>query len=109
MVSGDGGSSLEAAGFKPITLPTETDGVSVMGAMLRAAAYELPGEYLIASPEHPFRLVAHDGIMRGGSTQWRTYLGALAFFASGGEMDAPLIRFWVKAEDSYCVAVEHCL
>ena len=38
MMSGDGGSSLEAADFERIMLPTETDGVSVMGAMLRATA-----------------------------------------------------------------------
>jgi hypothetical protein len=102
-------SALEAAGFEPIMLPAESDDVSIMGAMLRAAAYELPGEYIIASPEHPFRLVAHDGIMRGSSIRWRTYLGALAFFASCGEIDAPFIRFWAEAEDSYRVAVDHCL
>lgn len=102
-------SALEAAGLDPTSLSSEGDDVSIVGAMLRAATYELPGEYIIASPEHPFRLLAHDGILRGGSTRWRTYLGALAFFASCGETDAPFIRFWAEAEDSYRVAVDHCL
>ncbi len=97
------------AGFERIMLPAESDDVSIMGAMLRAAAFELPGEYIIASPEHPFRLVAHDGIMRGSSTHWRTYLGALSFFASCGEIDAPFIRFWAEARTSYHQAVDHCL
>ena len=101
-------SALEAAGFEPIMLPTESGDVSVMGAILRAAAYELPGEYVIASPEHPFRLVAHDGIMRGSSIRWRTYLGALAFFASGGEVDQAFIRLWAEARTSYHLAVDHC-
>jgi len=102
-------SALEAAGFERILLLTESDDVSIVGAMLRAAAYELPGEYIIASPEHPFRLLAHDRILRGSSTRWRTYLGALAFFASCGKIDAPFVRFWAEAKDSYRVAVDHCL
>lgn len=102
-------SALEAAGFERIMLPAESGDVSIMGAMLRAAAYELPGEYIIASPEHPFRLLAHDRILRGGSTRWRTYLGALAFFASGGGVDQSFVRFWAEARTSYHQAVDHCL
>jgi len=45
--------------------------------ILQAAAFELPGEFVIASPEHPLRLVAPDGTLRGSGIQWRTYLGAL--------------------------------
>jgi hypothetical protein len=41
--------------------------------------------------------------------QWRTYLGALAFFTSGGRIDADFIRFWAEAEASYQQAVSLCL
>jgi hypothetical protein len=102
-------SVLEAARFelKPL-LTTHSDG-EALRAVLQAAAFDLPGEFIIASPEHPFRLVAPDGTLRGSSIQWRTYLGALAFFASDGRVDAPFIRFWLEAEKSYSQAVEFCL
>jgi hypothetical protein len=41
--------------------------------------------------------------------QWRTYLGALSFFVSGGQVDASFIRFWAEAEQSYRQAVDLCL
>lgn len=102
-------SSLAAAGFdleSPLT--SRSDGEDLR-ALLQAAAFDLPGEFIIASPEHPFRLVAPDGALRGSSIQWRTYLGAVAFFASDGRVDAPFIRYWLEAEESYSLAVGFCL
>ena len=102
-------SALEAAGFEPVTLlPSDGDDVFLQ-ALFRAAAFDLPGEFIIASPEHPFRLVGTDGRLRGSSVRWRTYLGALAYFASGGRIDADFIRFWAEAESSYRQAVDVCL
>jgi hypothetical protein len=102
-------SALEAAGFDPAPLLTHGDDAEILGAMLKAAAFDLPGEFILASPEHPFRLVAPDRTLRGSSVQWRTYLGALSFFASGGRVDAAFLRFWAEAEASYHQAVELCL
>jgi hypothetical protein len=102
-------SCLIAAGFDPVPLLTGCDDADALRAILHAAAIELPGEFIVASPEHPFRLVAPDGMLRGSSTQWRTYLGALSFFASGGRVDAAFIRFWAEAEQSYHQAVGFCL
>jgi hypothetical protein len=102
-------SALEAAGFEapsPLTDATDTE---LLRALFRAAVFDLPGEFVIASPEHPFRLVAPDHTLRGSSMQWRTYLGALAFFASDGRMDADFIRLWFEAEASYRQAVDICL
>jgi hypothetical protein len=102
-------SALEAAGFEPAhLLPSDGDDV-FLRALFRAAAFDLPGEFVIASPEHPFRLVGTDGRLRGSSTQWRTYLGALAYFASGGRIDADFIRFWAESESGYRQAVNVCL
>lgn len=102
-------SALEAAAFDPgLVLITGND-AEALRAILRAAAFDLPGEFIIASPEHPFRLVAPGGTLRGSSTGWRTYLGALSFFASGGQVDAAFLRFWAEAGESYHQAVNICL
>lgn len=102
-------SALEAAGFDPTPLLTSGDDADALRVMLQAASFELPGEFILASPEHPFQLKAADGTVRGSWTQWRTYLGALSFFVSGGQVDAAFIRFWAEAEQSYRQAVEICL
>jgi hypothetical protein len=101
-------SALEAASFDLKSLLTTHSDSEAVRAVLQAAAFDLPGEFIIASPEHPFRLVAPDGTLRGSSIQWRTYLGAAAFFASDGRVDAPFIRFWLEAEESYGQALEYC-
>jgi hypothetical protein len=102
-------SALEAAGFGSAPLLAQSDDADFLRRWFRAAAFDLPGEFVIASPEHPFRLVAPDGTLRGSSMRWRTYLGALAFFTSGGRIDADFIRFWAEAEPSYHQAVDLCL
>jgi hypothetical protein len=102
-------SALEAAGFDPTRLLAGGDEDDALQATLHAAAFDLPGEFIIASPEHPFRLVAADGTLRGSSMHWRTYLGALAFFVTGGDVDAGLLQFWAEARDSYHLAVDLCL
>ena len=102
-------SALEAAGFDPTPLLTSGDDADALRVILGAASFELPGEFILASPEHPFRLVAPDGTLRGSGTRWRTYLGALSFYASGGQVDASFVRFWAEAEASYHQAVHICL
>jgi hypothetical protein len=102
-------SALEAAGFDPTPLLTTGDDADVLRVTLQAAAFDLPGEFVIASPEHPFRLVAPDGALRGSSMQWRTYLGALSYFVSGGRVDASFLPLWAEAPESYRRAVDICL
>jgi hypothetical protein len=102
-------SALEAAGFDPTPLLTTGQDTEALAVILQAAAFDLPGEFVIASPEHPFRLVAPDGRLRGSGVQWRTYLGALSFFVSGGRVDAAFLRYWAEAEPSYRQAVDLCL
>ena len=102
-------SALETAGFDPTPLLTTGDDAEVLRVTLRAAAFDLPGEFILGSPEHPLRLVAPDGTLCGSGMQWRTYLGALSYFVSGGQVDASFIRFWAEAEQSYRQAVDLCL
>jgi hypothetical protein len=102
-------SALEAAEFESAPFLAQSDESDFLRQWFRAATFDLPGEFIIASPEHPFRLVGSDGRLRGSSVHWRTYLGALAFFTSGGRIDADFIRFWAEAESSYRQAVDLCL
>lgn len=85
------------------------DDEGALRTILRASAFDLPGAFVIASPEHPFRLVGADGTLRGSSILWRTYLGALSYYVSGGQTDADFVRFSMEAEESYRQAVEVCL
>ncbi len=102
-------SALVAAEFDPAPLMSTSDDGESVHTMLQSASFDPPGEFVIASPEHPFRLLAPDGTLRGSWMHWRTYLGALSFFASGGEVDADYIRFWAEAKESYRLAVDICL
>lgn len=102
-------SALEAAGFDPTPSLAGDDDIGFVRRLFQAASFDLPGEFILASPEHPFRLVGPDSQLRGSSVHWRTYLGALAFFASGGQTDADFIRFRAEAESSYRQAVDICL
>jgi hypothetical protein len=102
-------SALEAAGFDPTRLLPGDEAAGALRMMLQAATFDLPGEFIIASPEHPFRLVAPDGTLRGSSMQSRTYLGALSFFVSGGQVEASFLRLWAEARESYQQAVDICL
>jgi hypothetical protein len=101
-------SALDRAGFDPALLAGGND-AEVLRAILHASAFELPGEFILASPEHPFRLLAGDGQLRGSFVEWRTYLGALSYFVSGGRVRASFLRLWAEAEDSYRQAVDICL
>ena len=101
-------SALEAAGFDPAAL-TPADDAEALRSILQAATFDLPGEFVIASPEHPFCLNAPDGSLRGTWVQWRTYLGALSFFVSGGRVDTAFIGLWAEARESYHQAVDQCL
>jgi hypothetical protein len=102
-------SALEAAGFDPLPLLPAGDDAGAVQAVLRACAFDLPGEFIIASPEHPFRLLAPDGTLRGSCLDWRTYLGALSYYVSGGKVDVSFLHFWAEAEESYQLAVDQCL
>ncbi len=67
--------------------------------------FDLPGHFIIASEEHPFILYDPDGIVKGTYTQWRTYLGALAFLVTGGKVNAGFIRLAEEAGATYQQAV----
>jgi len=102
-------SALAALDFDPLLVATGGDDAALLSAMLAVTAFDLPGEFIIASPEHPFRLSGPDGHLRGSDVTWRSYLGALSFFVSGGRVNAAFIRLLMEAEPTYRQAVGICL
>ncbi|MCD6289590.1 MAG: hypothetical protein J7M34_03735 [Anaerolineae bacterium] len=81
------------------------------GDYLRAALdvthFDLPGFFVIASDEHPLLMYAPDGTLKGSYTRWRTYLGALAYLATQGQVNSGFLRLAREARATYQAAVEY--
>ncbi|MGQ9626888.1 MAG: hypothetical protein ACUVV0_08295 [Anaerolineae bacterium] len=109
-------SILEEINFDPTPLLTRDrqryptgDEQEILDIMLRVTCFDLPGHFIIASPEHPFLLFDPQGVMKGGYTKWYTYLGALAYLVSGGRVTAPFTGLWSEDEKLYKEALSYLL
>ena len=107
-------SLLEAMGFDPSELPASrdrqaADGSDVLYWMIRATHFDLPGDFVIASSEHPFLLFRPDGTLGGCEQNWFTYLGALAFYVSEGNTAKPFSGLWQGNQRLYQSAVFYLL
>jgi hypothetical protein len=86
-------SLLEEIGFDPDVLVTHgqeslgEEGQEILRMMIQVTHFDLPGHFIIASWEHPFSLFDPEGTLKGSYTIWCTYLGALAWLASGGRVN----------------------
>ncbi|MBI5876300.1 MAG: hypothetical protein HZB53_01510 [Chloroflexi bacterium] len=60
------------------------DDEELVDVVMRAANFDLPGDFVLSSDEHPFLLFDPSGLLKGSYTKGHAYLGALAFFVSGG-------------------------
>jgi hypothetical protein len=69
--------------------------------MIGVTHFDLPGHFIIASQEHPFLLFDPQGILKGSYTRWYTYLGALAYLASGGLVKASFQQLWGENDKLY--------
>ncbi len=74
-------------------------------AALDVTHFDLPGFFIIASDEHPLLMYAPDGALKGSYTRWRTYLGALAFLATDGQVNRGFLRLAREAQDTYREAI----
>ena len=81
------------------------DEQELLHLVLGMTQFDLPGHFIIASLEHPFFLLDPRGIIKGTNTQWRTYLGALAFLVTGGAVNAGFGPLADEAEATYREAV----
>ena len=84
-------------------------GSELLRVMLAVTHFDLPGHFIIASQEHPFLLYDPDGIIKGSFIHWRTYLGALAFLFTEGDVNASFLQLADEAEETYRVAVTYLL
>jgi hypothetical protein len=84
---------LEEMGFDPGLLVTQEcppgeESQEILRMTIQATHFDLPGHFIIASQQYPFLLFDPEGTLKGSYTKWCTYLGALAWLASDGKVNA---------------------
>ncbi len=77
--------------------------------LVQATHFDLPGDFIIASDEHPFLLFAPNGMLAGSYTLWYTYLGALSYYVSNGRVTGTFRRLWWENRGLYQQAVGYLL
>lgn len=84
----------EELGFDPAQYLTHdralyrSDDEELVDVVMRAANFDLPGDFVLSSDEHPFLLFDPSGLLKGSYTKGHSYLGALTFFVSKGSNTA---------------------
>lgn len=100
-------SLLEAIGFDllpllgPDALPSE-----VIRVYLEATHFDLPGGFIIADPDYPLLLFDPGGDLKGSCISGISYLGALAWMVTGGQVAADFQRMRRETPEFYRRAVE---
>ena len=109
-------SLLEEMGFDPGSLLTHDqehfpggEGQEILRVMIQATHFDLPGHFVIASWEHPFLLFDPEGKLKGSCTRWHTYLGALAWLASEGKVNADFELMRIIEPEMYGESVDYLL
>jgi len=69
--------------------------------------FDLPGDFVIASPSHPLLLYDPEGVLKGSYTEWRTHLGALSYMLAG--LDAGFVGLQVENYALYQQALGYLL
>jgi hypothetical protein len=77
--------------------------------MIQATHFDLPGYFVIASQQHPFLLFDPEGTLKGSYTKWCTYLGALAWLASDGKVNADFELLRITNPELYRESVGYLL
>ncbi len=108
-------SLLEESGFDPFSLPLpegrdlEDEGQGALYWMTQATHFDLAGDFIIASVEHPFLLFTPGGVLAGSYDRWYTYLGAAAYYVSGGHVQSDFGKLWEEDQPLYQRAVSYLL
>ena len=103
-------SVLEEIPFDPTahTSPEATDD-EVMALMYGATWFDLPGYFIIASDEHPFYLYDPAGALKGAYVDWCTYLGALTYLYTDGDVKGSFLRVFRDSPSLYRQALAEIL
>lgn len=100
-------SLLETIGFDPTPLVGAGAPVSEsLRIYLAATHFDLPGGFIIADPDYPLLLFDPGGDLKGCCISGISYLGALAWLATGGRVAADFQRMWRETPEFYRQAVE---
>jgi hypothetical protein len=98
---------LESIGFDPTPLVGPGAPASdLLHVYLAATRFELPGGFIIADLDFPFLLLDPGGELKGCCISGISYLGALAWLATGGCVAADFQRVRREAPEFYRQAVE---
>ncbi len=100
-------SLLEAIPFDPAAyLSSEATDGEVMRLMYGATWFDLPGHFIIASDEHPFHLHDPAGVRKGSYVDWFTYLGALTYLYTDGDVKGSFVRVFRDSPSLYRQAMD---
>ncbi len=109
-------SLLEEMGFDPGALLTHYqerfpggEGQESLRIMIQATHFDLPGYFIIASQQYPFLLFDPGGTLKGSYVGWRTYMGALAWLASEGKVNANFELMRITEPEMYRESVGYLL
>jgi hypothetical protein len=109
-------SLLEEMGFDPGSLLTHDqerfpggEGQEILRIMIQATHFDLPGYFIIASWQHPFLFFDPEGKLKGSYTRGHTYLGALAWLASEGKVNADFELMRITEPEMYEDSVNFAL
>lgn len=80
--------------------PEATDD-EVVHLMYGATWFDLPGHFIIASDEHPFFLYDPAGVLKGAYVNWCTYLGALTYLYTDGDVKGSFLRTFRESPSLY--------
>ena len=100
-------SLLEATGFDPLPLVgPDAQASQLLRIYLEATHFDLPGGFIIADPDYPLLLFGPAGDLRGSCISGISYLGALAWLATGGRVAADFQRMRREAPEFYTRAAK---
>jgi hypothetical protein len=106
-------SILEQMGFDPLSYLTgdhqrfRTESTEILFVLTQATHFDLPSHFVIASGEHPVLLFGPDGLLRSSFQLGHTYLGALAYLVTNGDMALPFSRLPLENRSLYDQAVDY--
>lgn len=78
-----------------------SDDAEALHLMTLLTHFDLPGQFIIASDEHPFLLFDPEGDLKGSETHWFTQAGALAYLISDGQIKISFELIWHQDKALY--------
>ena len=99
-------SLLEAIPFPSAAhLSLEATDEEALRLVYGATWFDLPGYFIIASDEHPFCLYDPAGNLKGSYVDWCTYLGALTYLYTDGDVEGSFLRLFRESPALYRLAL----